>query len=141
MDMSGKGLLWYARPQLFYHCTVAPTGCLPDPASHRQLSLGFFSRFEPINLPIDCVMKREGVPVFCDSASSTNLPGQASLYPCRAENVLGCVPMMQCFVGGNSTPTLPHRFDNCKGAVADTSAGRGNGSRLYKHNLWMWTHC
>ena len=137
MDLSGQGLLWYARPQLFFNCTVARTGRLRDTASHRQLALVFFSTFEPINLPIDSVMKREGVPMFFDSASSTNLP---SLYLCRAENVLGRVPLMPCFVGGNSTPTLPHRFGNRQGAVADTSAGRGNGSRLYELNLWMWRY-
>ena len=126
MDLSGQGLLWYARPQLFFNCTVASTGSLRDTASHRQLALVFFSTFKPINLLIDSVMKREGGPMFYDSASSTNLP---SLYLCRAENVLGRVPLMPCCVGGNSTPTLPHRFGNSQGAVAETSAGRGNGSR------------
>jgi hypothetical protein len=144
MDLSGEGLLWYARPQLFFHCTVAPTGraqWLPRAVTgrHRQLALVFFSTFEPIKLPIDSVMKLEGVPMFYDSASSTNLP---SLYLCRAasENVLGRVPMMPCFVAGNSTPTLPHQFGDRYGAVADTSAGRGNGSRLYELNLWMWRY-
>ena len=75
--------------------------------------------------------------MFYDSASRTNLP---SLYLCRAENVLGRVPMMPCFVAGNSTPTLPHQFGDRDGAVADTSAGRGNGSRLYELNLWMWRY-
>ena len=54
--------------------------------------------------------------------------------------MLGRVPLMQCFVGGNSTPTLPHRFGNRQGAVADTSEERGNGSRLYELNLWMWRY-
>ena len=110
MDLSGEGLLWYARPQLFFHCTVAPTGRLSDTGRHQQLALVFFSTFEPINLPIDSVydrtvMKQEGVPMFYDSASSTNLP---KFHQCRADNVLGRVPMMPCFVAGNSTPTLPH---------------------------------
>ena len=122
MDLSGEGLLWYARPQLFFHCTVAPTGRLRDTGRHRQLALVFFSTFEPITLPIDSIMKREGVPMFYDSASSTNLP---SLYLCRAENVLGRVPMMPCFVAGNSTPTLPHRFGDSYGAVADTACHCG----------------
>ena len=26
MDISGNGLMWYARPQLFFNCTVCPTG-------------------------------------------------------------------------------------------------------------------
>ena len=117
--------------------SVAPTGSLRDTGRHQQLALVFFSTFEPITLPIDSIMKREGVPMFYDSASSTNLP---SLYLCRAENVLGRVPMMPCFVAGNSTPTLPHQFGDLDGAVADTSAGRSNGSRLYELNLWMWRY-
>jgi hypothetical protein len=38
------------------------------------------------------------------------------------------------------TPTLPHPFGNREGAVADASAGRGNGRRLYELNLWMWRY-
>ena len=123
MDLSSEGLLW---PQLFFNCTVACTSRLRDTTSHRQLALVFFSTLEPINLPIDSVMKREGLPMFYDSASSTNLP---SLYLCLAENVLGRVPLMPCFVGGNSTPTLPHRFGNSQGAVAKgcTSSTSGCG--------------
>ena len=34
-------------------------------------------------------------------------------------------------------PTLPHRFGNRSGATADSSVGRGNGSRLYELSLWM----
>jgi hypothetical protein len=106
----------------------------------EELHQSLLGTFEPINLPIDSVMKRKGVPMFYYSASSTNLPRQPSLYLCRAENVLGRVPMMPCFVGGNSTPTRPHRFGDSDGAVADTSVGRGNGSRLYELNLWMWLY-
>jgi hypothetical protein len=134
MDLSGEGLLWHARPQLFFHCTVAPTGSLRDTGRHRQLALVFISTlaFEPINLSFDSVMKQEGVPMFYDSASITNLP---SLYLCRSKNVLGRVPMRQCFVGGNSMPTMPHRVGSREGRVANTSVGRGNGSRLYDLNL------
>jgi hypothetical protein len=82
-------------------------------------------------------MQRNGVPMFFDSASSTNLP---SLYICRAENVLGRVPLMPCYISGNTHPTLPHRFGDRAGTTADSSAGRGNGSRLYELNLWMWRY-
>ena len=62
------------------------------------------------------------------------------LYICRAENVLGRVPLMPCYIGGNAHPTLPHSFGNRAGATADSSMGRGNGSRLYELNLWMWCY-
>jgi hypothetical protein len=33
---------------------------------------------------------------------------------------------------GNQHPTLPNSFGDCDGAKADTSRGRGYGSRLYE---------
>jgi hypothetical protein len=76
--------------------------------------------------------------MFCDTASSSNLP---PLYICSAKNVLGRVPLLQCFVDGNSlTPTLPHSFVDRQGAVADSRNGAGNGSRLYELNTWMWRY-
>ena len=46
--------------------------------------------------------------------------------------MLGRVPLMPCYMCGNPHPTLPHWFGDCDGAKADTSRGRGNGSRLYE---------
>jgi len=137
MDLSGEGLLWYAKPQLFFHCTVAPKESMHIKGRHIQLSLIFFSTLEPISVTPTSVMQKNGVPMFFDTSSSSNLP---SLYLCRAENILGRVPMMPCFVDGYKTLTLPNHFGNLQGAVADTSKGRGNGSRLYELNPWMWRY-
>ena len=137
LDLTGEGLLWYARPQLFFRCTVCPTGSLRQQSQHKELSLVFFSTFEPISLTPNAVMQRNGVPMFYDTASSSNLP---SLYICWAKNVLGRVPLLPCFVDGNKTPTLPHRFGNRQGAVADSRNGAGNGSKIYELNTWMWRY-
>ena len=136
MDLSGNGLLWYARPQPFFRCTVCPTGSLQTPSKHKELALVFFSTFEPITLTPSpgAVTQRNGVPMLYDTASSSNLP---SLYLCLARNVLGRAPLTPCFVRGNRTPTLPHSFGNRQGAVADSRTGAGNGSRLYEVNIWM----
>ena len=82
-------------------------------------------------------MQRKEVPIFFDSASSTNLP---SLYIYRAENVLGRVPLMPCYISGSTHPTLPHHFGNRDGATAESSVGRGSGSRLCELKLWMWRY-
>ena len=132
IDLSCNCLLWYARPQLFFRCTVCPTGSLQTPSKHKELALMFFSTFEPITLTPGAVTQRNGVPMLYDTASSTNLP---SLYLCLARNVLGRVPLTSCFVRGNRTPTLPHSFGNRQGAVADSRNGAGNGSRLYELNI------
>jgi hypothetical protein len=85
-------LLWYAKPQLFFNCTVAPTGHLHNKRLYVQLSLIFFSTFEQINITPNSLMQRNGVPMLFDSASSTNLP---SLYLCRSCHVLGSVLLTQ----------------------------------------------
>jgi hypothetical protein len=140
--MSGNNLLWYGRLQLLFRCTLCPTGAFEDTLHHTEVSLAFFSTFEPINLTPDSVMQREGVPMFYDSASSSALP---SLYICPVKNVLGRVPLIPCFVEGNKHPTIPHRFGRIGrhvlgGAAADSRQDSGNGSRLYELHPWMWRY-
>jgi hypothetical protein len=40
-DLQGDGLVWYARPQLFFNCTLCPTGAKGPgySASHKEVSL------------------------------------------------------------------------------------------------------
>ncbi len=100
----------------------------------------YFSTFEPIQLAPDSIMEQAGVPMLYDSASNPRLP---SLYICLVVNLRGHVPLILCFIGRNSQPTIPHRFkDNQRlgHASADTQHDRGNGSRLYKVNIWMWSY-
>ena len=140
--MSGNELLWYGRLQLLFRCTLCPTGALHDIRRHTEVSLAFFSTFEPVDLTPNSVMQQEGVPIFYDSASCSALP---CLYICPVKNVLGRVPMIPCFVAGNTQPTIPHGFARGGRAAlgagaADTRPDSGNGSRLYELNLWMWRY-
>jgi hypothetical protein len=76
-----------------------------------------------------------------DSASNPILP---CLYICPVANVLGHASPIPCFIGGNSHPTIPYRFKDDRRighASADTQRDRGNGSRLYEVNIWMWPYC
>ncbi len=102
----------------------------------------YFSMFEPITLTPDSIMQQAGVPMLYDSASNQHLP---CLYICPVENmpVLGLAPLIQCFIGGNSHPTIPHRFKDdprLGSASANTQRDRGNGSRLYEVKIWMWRY-
>ena len=72
-----------------------------------------------------------------DTASGSNKP---SLNICPVSNVLGCVPLIPCFIDGNKYPMLPHSFGSRQGAVADTRPGAGNGSRLFEMSPWMWSY-
>ena len=59
----GDGLVWYARPQLFYNCTLCPAGAKGDRRIHKEVSLVYFSTFEPIELTPDSIMQRLGAGV------------------------------------------------------------------------------
>ncbi len=75
-----------------------------------------------------------------DSASNPRLP---CLYICPVANVLGRAPLIPCFIGGNRHPTIPYRFKDDRrigDSSADTQRDRGNGSRLYEVNIWMWRY-
>ena len=141
-DLQGDGLEWYACPQLFFNCTLCPTGAQAAwySSTHKEVSLVYFSTFEPIDLTPDSIMQRAGVPMLYDSASNPCVP---CLFICPVANVLGRAPLIPCFIGGNSHPTIPHSFkDDARlgSASADTQRDRGNGSRLYEVNIWMWRY-
>lgn len=139
-DVSGENLLWYGRIQLLFRCTLCPARAFQASQRHIEVSLAFFSTFEPVDFTRESVMQRQGVPMFYDSASCAAIP---SLYICHVKNILGRVPMMPCFVAGNTQPTIPYHFRSQRGRAgwaADTRPDAGNGSRLYELNLWMWRY-
>jgi hypothetical protein len=123
-DLQGDCLVWYAHPQLFFNCTLCPTGAKGPwfSASHKE-SLVNISMIEPIDLSPDSIMQQAGVAMLYDSASNLHLP---CLYICPVANVLGRAPLIQCFIGGNShPPTIQHSFkDNQRlgSAYAKTSS-------------------
>ncbi len=57
-DLQGDGLVWYVRPQLFFNCTLCPTGDNGDSSTHKEVSLVYFSTFEPIERTPDSIMQR-----------------------------------------------------------------------------------
>ena len=62
----------------------------------------------------------------------------------KAENMVGRVPLIPCFLDGNATPTIPHKYSRNKGACfpagcADAAAEDGRrGSNVYEVNTWLW---
>ncbi len=70
------GLVWYTRPQLFFNCTLCPTGAKESlySASHKEVSLVYSSTFEPIALTPDSIIQQAGVPMLYDLASNPRLP-------------------------------------------------------------------
>jgi hypothetical protein len=47
------------------------------------------------------------------------------------------------FIDGDTHPTIPFKFKDSRllgTASADTQKDRGNGSRIYEVNLWLWRY-
>jgi hypothetical protein len=80
-DLMGDGLVWYARPQLFFNCTLCPTGfkASVNGGSHKEVSLVYFSTFEHIDLTPDSIMQRAGVGFHWGPAGdgSSRVPGSS----------------------------------------------------------------
>ena len=49
-DITGEGVVWYAQPEAFFTCSLCRAGHQEDFSSYTQVSLVFFSTFEPIAL-------------------------------------------------------------------------------------------
>jgi hypothetical protein len=98
-DMTGGDDVWFARPQLLFSCSLCPTGQTEDKYSDREVSLVFFSTFEPSSLTPHSCMQRNGIPMLYERASS-QLP---TLYVYPVENVLGSVPLIQSSSAGTKT--------------------------------------
>ena len=116
---------------IYFLCTAAAD---PRPAQRAdetddEVSLVYFSTFEPIDLTPDSIMQRAGVPMLYDSASNQRLP---CLYICPVANVLGRAPFIPCFIGGNRSGSWK--------CLRRHAAGPGYGSRLYEVNIWMWRY-
>ena len=136
---------WYARPQLFFKCTLRPKdGRKPKNPSYRYgpddltYYLVFFSTFEELTLPIKGPMEDAGVIKLYEPSPTP------CLYVAMAENMVGRVPLIPLFLAGNSTPTIPHMFSKRKDSgfpygCADSAAADGRrGSNVYEVNPWLW---
>jgi hypothetical protein len=70
------------------------------------------------------------------------------LYVAPAASMVGRIPLMPCFLDGNATPTIPHKYSKNKSSCfpagcalhcADAAAEDGRrGSNVYEVNTWLW---
>ena len=135
---------WAVLPQLFFSCQLRPKGGrLPKNGSHKigpddlRYDLVFFSTFEELALPIKGPMEDAGVVKLYEPS-----PTQC-LYVANAENMIGRIPLMPCFLDGNATPTIPRKYSKNKNSCfqagcADSAAEDGRrGSNVYEVNTWL----
>ena len=140
-DTTGERVVWYAQPELLFACSLCRAGHQEDFSSHTQVSLVFFSTFEPIALSPDHVMQAEKEVPMLYKNSERDLP---TLYVCLqvVGNVLGRVPLTPCYTSGNTHPTIPYCFrgQNLGGAKADSRQDNGTGSKLFEVNIRLWRY-
>ena len=66
------------------------------------------------------------------------------LYVAPAENMVGRIPLFPCFLDGNATPTIPHKYSKNKNSdfpagCADAAAEEGRrSSNVYEVNTCLW---
>ena len=126
-DITGEGVVWYAQPEHFFTSRLCRVGHQDNFASHTKVSLVFFSTFEPITLSPDHIMQAQKKVQRLYKRSEKELP---TLYICPVENVLGRVPLIPCYMTGNTHPTIPYRFRRMDlgGAAADSRQDSGQGA-------------
>ena len=102
------------------------------------LNLVFFSPFEELCLRTAEIIESKGIyRVYEPSPVPT-------LYVGRVEDLLGRVPLIPCFLDGNATSTIPHKYssrqrDAFECGCADGAGPNSRRSRhVYEINTWLW---
>ena len=66
------------------------------------------------------------------------------LYVGRVEDLLGRVPLIPCFLDGNATSTIPHKYSGRQRDAFECGSADGagpttrRGSHVYEINTWLW---
>ena len=131
----------FGCPELLGQIRLRPIGATEADDADFEVPIVFFSAFERVNLTPDKPMQR------ILETQQLYEPGPwPSLDPIMhvglLRHVLGRAPLVPLFLQGNSTATIPRgmrhlrsRFPNGR---ADTQPDKGDGSRIYEVNTWLW---
>ncbi len=129
--------MWFVRPQLFFHCTLRPIGARVGGSNRCNkdilLDLIFFSPFEELRL------KTAG-----NRKEFTGYTSPHLFYVGRVEDLLGRVPLIPCFLEGNATSTIPHKYSSRQRDAFERGCANGAGpdsrrnSHVYEINTWLW---
>ena len=141
-SISDPDSMWIVRPQLFFKCTLRPLNAAKDRYNRSlediPLDLVFFSAFEDLRLRTTSTMESNRVRKLYEPSP---VP---TVYVGMLEDLLGRVPLFQCFLNGNTTSTIPYKHaarqkQAFKFGCAD---GQGQasrrGSHVYEINTWLW---
>ncbi len=131
--------MWFVRPQLFFHCTLRPIGTAAGSYNRSDeeipLDLVFISPFEELRLRTAGIMESNGIHKEFTSPS---------LYVGRVKDLLSRVPLIPCFLDGNATSTIPHKYSGGQRDAFECCCADGagpttrRGSHVYEINTWLW---
>ena len=134
--------MWFVRPQLFSHCMLRPIGTAAGRYNRSDedipLDLIFFSPFQELRLRTAGIIESKGFHRVCEPSP---VP---TLYVGRVEDLLGRDPLIPCFLDGNATSTIPHKYSSrqkdafecgCADGAGPTSR---RGSHVYEIKTWLW---
>ncbi len=89
-------------------CTVRPMNAVKGRynrySDETTLDLVFFSPFEDLYLQTSGTMETNGIRKLYERSP---VP---TLYVGRIEDLLGRMPLFPCFLDGNTTSTIPHKY-------------------------------
>ena len=99
----------------------------------------FISSFEDLRLHLTGTMESNGVrKLYKPSPVPT-------LYVGRIQDLLGRVPLIPCFLDGNATSTIPHKYASRQKTAFECGCADGpgpasrKGSHVYEINTWLWS--
>ena len=127
------------RPLLFFKCSARPLnedGSKSESSTNEiPLTLMFYSKFEVCNLTPNHPLQKAGMTMVYDPKP------KGILFVDYIHRALGRIPLMPCYIHGNSTPTIPQSFRNKKNSQFPHGQADGphsEGSLLFEVNHFMW---
>ena len=134
-------LVIFGRPHLFFKATFRPRGNATS-AEDWTIPLVYFQAFERSNLtPLHPMQRVAEIIQLYEPGPSP--PLEPLVYVGLLSDVLCKAPLVPLYLEGSDYATIPHSFRSSKRRLfpngrADTSEGRGDGSRIYEVNKWLW---
>ncbi len=134
------------RPQLFYRCMLCPIGTVAGSYSSSEedilLDLVFLSPFEELRLRTARIMELKGIHMVYEQRKQPSpVPTQ---YIGKVGDLLGRVLLIPCFLDGNATSTIQHKYSSQHRDAFECCCANGvgptwlRGSHVYEINTWLW---
>jgi hypothetical protein len=105
-----------------------------------DVELFFFSVFEDLRLHTSGTMETNGIRKLYEPSKSP----APTLYVGRTADLLGRVPLFQCFLHGSATSTIPNKYAARQKQAFELrcadglSQGSRMGNHVYEINIWRW---